>query len=727
MKSLIKSTNTYHDILDMVKLKELNGGMTVEKIKKKRKIGTKGVRFDKFKKKFDGKKFRPKFKELNMSSIKTKLILYFSILLILSSLSMGVMGVKTSRDALITETENTLVSLAYNGAKLTKSMIDAELKSIIAIANREYIQTMDWDIQLSALQHDIKGTNFLELAVVDMDGNARYMDGKEVYLGERDYIKRALSGEVNVSDVIESEVINDIVMMFAAPIRSDGEVVGALIGRRHASALSQILDSTGFGSSGYRYIINREGLIVAHPQRTLVLSKLNPIKSAQEDESFASLGSFFERAISERRGIGYYDYEGQHLYGGYAPIEGSNWMFIYVMNEEEVLGPVEQLKTTIVKTAIVVLLISAALTYIVGASIVNPIADIVKHSKRIAKLDISGKVSQDFLKRKDEVGELGRAFQDIIDGLREIVGEVSNSAEQVAASSEELMATSQESASAAEEVTKIVEEIAKSAGEQAINTEEGSIRAAELGKAIKKNREYLKGLNKASENVARIIEEGILQVEKLSQITGESEEAIDEIHKMILRTDDSSNEIGDASRVIASIADQTNLLALNAAIEAARAGEAGRGFAVVAEEIRKLAEQSSKSTALIDDMVSGLQSNSRDAVKAMERVSAITKEQAERVRDNKERYIEINNSMDYVSNVTDKLNDSEMKMVAVKDDVLDGLQSLTTIAEENSASTQEASASMEQLAASIQEISGSSGGLADLANDLQVLTTKFTV
>lgn len=667
------------------------------------------------------------FRPANLHSIKTKLIFCFTTLLILSSLSMGMMGVRTSRDALISETKNNLVSLAYNGAKLTKSMIDGELKTISSIANREDIETMNWDTQLAVLDHEIKGTNFLDMAVVDMDGNAKYIGGEEVQLGDREYVRRALAGEANISDIIDSRVIDDVVLMFATPIRNKGRVVGALIGRRHVSALSQILDSTGFGNTGYRYMINREGKLVAHPNRSLVLKGFNPIKDVEGDPNLESISNFFQEIISDRRGVSKYNYEGENLYGGFAPIEGSNWMFVYTINENEALASVTQLKNTIMKSGVVVLFISIVVTYLIGVSIVKPILRLVQQSKKIVDLDISEDVHVKFLDKKDEVGELSRAFQNIIDNLRHMVGEVNGSSQQVFSASQQLMATSQESAVAAEEVTKVVEEIARGANEQALNTEQGSNMAMELGQAIEDNGEYVDGLNTAAEKVVKIIEEGLVQVENLSEITRESEIALGEIREIILKTNESSNEIGDASGVIASIAAQTNLLALNAAIEAARAGEAGRGFTVVAEEIRKLAEQSSQSTTTIDEIVNELQHSSQNAVKAMERVSVIAGEQIQSVEGNKDKYIGVSDAIGFVSNIADKLNKSSTKMERMKDEIVDILQSLTAIAEENSASTQEASASMEELAASTGEISNSTEGLADLAQNLQSLINRFKV
>ena len=681
--------------------------MAMEKSEKKRK--------DKVKTKF------------TFNSVKTKLILYFSILILISSLTTGIVGLRASKAAIIRATEESLVSLAYDGAKLTKSNIEKELRTIELISHRKEIQSMDLEIQLPALEDELKWTSFIDMGVVDLEGNAYYTDGSTAKLGDRDYIKQALAGDSSISDIIDSKIIEDKVLMFATPIKSEGKVVGALIGRRHGNALSHIIDNTGFGNRGYGYMINRQGIIVAHPKGEMVLNQFNPLKEAEKDENLKSLASFVERVLNERRGVGKYTYEGDSLYAGYAPIEGTNWVFIFTADEEQSLAAIPNLQKNILKSIIIILLISATITYLIGTSIAKPIIQVAQRSKKLADLDIREEVLDNFLNKKDEMGELGRAFQNIINNLKEIVNEVNGSSQQVSAASQELMATSQETATAAEEVTKVVEEIARGANEQALNTEEGSRKAMELGEAIEKNGDYLKGLNTASEKVIKIIEEGLIQVEKLSEITNESEIAIEEIHKIILKTNESSNEIGDASNVIASIADQTNLLALNAAIEAARAGEAGRGFAVVAEEIRKLAEQSSQSTMTIDEIVSELQDNSQNAVKAMERVSAITKEQIESVESNKDKYMGIDDAIKYVFNITEKLNESGEKMEEMKDEILDTLQNLTAIAEENSAATEEASASMEELTASTEEISGSSGGLADLAQNLQGLINRFKV
>ncbi|MDF2531207.1 MAG: chemotaxis protein [Clostridia bacterium] len=662
-----------------------------------------------------------------MKSIRTKLVIYFSMLILLSSITLGAVSLQRASETATNEAEHSLALLAVDAAKLTQSRLETQKKALEMIAGRADIQGMDWEQQQSILQRQLKKTSFLDIAVVQLDGTAQYSDGSTSQLGDREYVKKAFNGEINVSDLLVSKVTNSVVLMYAAPIEKDGKVVGALIGRGDGNALSEITDDAGYGDGGYAYIINKKGTLVAHPDREKVLNQFNPIEEAKKDESQRSVAMQFEKMLKEKNGVSDYTYLENDLYAGYAPIEGSEWILAIVAEKNEVLSAISSLQKTILLITGIILALSIAVTYVIGSSIAKPIVKSMQHSEKIAHLDITQDVPAELLKYNDEIGALSKSLQMITNSLRAVIKEISNSSEQLAASSEELTATSQQSATAAEEVSKTVEEIARGAADQARNTEEGSSKAILLGKTIEKDLRFMSTLNASANNVKEVVNEGLKDIEHLSKITEESNGAAKEIYDVILKTNDSSNRIGQASSVIASIADQTNLLALNAAIEAARAGEAGKGFAVVAEEIRKLAEQSSTSTKAIDGMVTELQSNAQNAVKTMERVSAISSEQTKSVMNNKENYILIEQAMKDAVSAVEQLNASGEEMENMKNEILDTLQNLSAIAEENSAATQQATASMEEQSASMEEIAGASESLSGLAQSLQSMIMKFKI
>lgn len=668
---------------------------------------------------------KDKTRKIKSRSIRGKLVIYFSLIIILSSLSLGYLSLNNSSKALFEIAESSIVMAAEEAAKLVESRIEIHTRTLETIVDSHDIKSMDWDVQETVLQNQLKENGFLGLGVIDLDGNIKYADGSIRIEGGPQYFQKALGGHNSISDPLTNEVVDGLIMAYTVPIKENGQVIGALIGFRDAEDLSLLTEDIKYGDKGYSYIIKGNGTTIAHKDRVRVVTEHNPIESAETDSTMKAVAEFFQEILENKHGSSKYQYAGNALFAGYSPIRDTDWTFIIIGAEEEVLASVPKLQNSIFILVTIILLLAIGAIYMVGSTITKPIVITSRHSKKIAQLDIREDMPEKYLKNRDETGDLARAFQEISNNLRDFINEVNLFSQEVATASKELTATSHQSAIASEEVTKVVEEIARGAAEQALNTEEGAGKANVLGGLIEKEVSSMEELSLASSNVIKAVDEGLLEMEYLSKATERSNKAAQVIHEMILKTNESSNEIGEASDMIASIADQTNLLALNAAIEAARAGEAGKGFAVVAEEIRKLAEQSAQSTLVIDKMVEELQVNSREAVETMEEVAEIVKEQTNHLEISNEKYLLIDKAMRTAEEIAKESYQIVKEMDTAKTDIIETLQNLTAIAEENSASTQEASASMEQQSASLEEITATSEDMARLAQDLHSIINRF--
>lgn len=660
-----------------------------------------------------------------MKSIKTKLIVYFSILILVIAATLGIIVMQTVKRTIVSDAEGTLELLAEEGRKLVESRVEIQVRMAEMVAAREDIANMDWEIQQPILIREVEKSEFLSMAIVYPDGTTYDYSGIIINLGDRDYVKKAFNGEVGISDISVARGTEELSMMYAVPIKKESEIVGVLVARAGADFLSTVTDDMGYGSVGYAYLINGSGKTIAHPDRERVFEQFNPIEAAAVEEEYRPLAQQFEKILEEQRGVSTYIFGGRNIYCAYAPIENTDWILTITADEGEILYSLPILQKNIILPTLILLVLGIVIAYIIGSSTTKPIISIAKFAEKIADLNVKEDVPKKLLHRKDEIGSLAKTFQFVNDNLREFIIKILGTSQQVASSSEELTAISNQSATSADEVARTIEEIAKSANEQAKDTENGVLKTDELNKIIEEDLKDMEEINTVMERLIILKDDGVENIKSLIDKTKQSDEAIKTIYTSTVETNESAEKISEASKLIENIAEQTNLLALNAAIEAARAGDAGRGFAIVAEEIRKLAEQSTNSVHEINAMLQRLQEKSQNAVDIMQGILTIIKEQVESVQVTESKFHSISGEVEDVKTIVNRSMASAKKMDKQKTELSDIMQSLAAIAEENAASSEEAAASVEEQTASMEEIHNASITLARLAEELQEGITKF--
>lgn len=512
-----------------------------------------------------------------------------------------------------------LVELSTQGSRAVSAYIKQYEMTIESIAERKEIRSMDWSVQEPLMNNLIEQYGFLGMGIVDTNRQATYPGGKTANLTNRDYVEKAFKGETALSSVIISRVTNSPVMMVASPVKDENEIIRAVvIGRLPGDFLCDVTDSIRYGTSGYSYIIDSKGALIAHGNRDFVLTQRNFIMEADTNAVFSKLASMMKRMVAQEIGFDEYFFMGSDRFFGYAPIPEMGWSIAVGAVKKEVTANQTKAFNLVVVTSLLIIVFALVIAWLVAGTIVRPLQNAVERFKDIAKGegDLTKRLDT---KSKDETGEMARWFNQFADKIQGIIRTVSGHVAGLTETSGDLSKTSSV-------ISANTSEIAEKTNSVAASTEQTTQNITSISAGAEEMSAQITTVAAAVEEMSAALNEVAKNCQRESTIANHADQEAKSTKGQMEKMGASAQEIGKVVSIINDIADQTNLLALNATIEAANAGEAGKGFAVVAGEVKLLAKQTSEATSTISGQIEQMQENAAASVAQMEKIAEIIDE-----------------------------------------------------------------------------------------------------
>lgn len=361
-----------------------------------------------------------------MNSIKSKLVLYLGVLIVIICIGLSVVSYINSSNALMSNLSKTLPSIAEQTASSVQGRIEGKLNALEVVAERPEIKDINnsWENKMSILSDEGKRMGSIRMEIVDKNGDIKKADGTIVNVKERTYFKNALSGKSNVSDPLVNETDKSVVVIYAVPIKNnDNEIIGVLIDTQDGNDLSELTNKVKVGKTGYAFMIKKDGTNIASTDKYKVIDMHNPVEQVNINPSLRAIADIEIKMGNGETGMGEY-FSGSEKYVGYAPVKGTEWSVGVIVLKSEILSELDTLKSWTVLVSILFLLIGFVIIYIISNNIVKGIKSASKHLDLLANGNLYKEVSAKYLKQKDEIGAMTSSMKAMQKSLENMIKKI---------------------------------------------------------------------------------------------------------------------------------------------------------------------------------------------------------------------------------------------------------------------------------------------------------------
>lgn len=507
------------------------------------------------------------------------------------------------------------------------------------------------------------------------------------------------------------------------PVTIDNEFKGIVAVDMSLETFAQLSQQVKLFDSGFGSIISNNGMFVTHPNNDYVT------KPFAEQEQYTYRNEI-QTAIQEGKASVIQDFSSYLQEDSYivtAPIQigktETPWSLLVTVPTKEVLAQTTKLTWTMVIIGVAGLIyLLIVLTWLIRR-IVRPIVMTVEQVQAIADGNLAVEpLAED---SKDELGHLAKAVNIMTSNTRTLIQEATQISNQASTYSDRLMSSTNNMSVSIDQVLTTTGELATGATLQAEHAALTLGVTQEVEQKLHAIQVAIKEMTHRSQETTQASKQGLIHAEQSIQGMEAMSEQVTLTASVVQQLSDQSTEINRILQVINAIAGQTDLLALNAAIEAARAGEHGKGFSVVAEEVRKLAEESAKSTSQIAAIIDTVVKETVKAGDAMQNVVAAVQTNTQYLDANKQALDAIlQHIVDTVAQIDEVTTASQLIQTETVE-VVRAVENMTAVSQQSSAGTEELLATMEQQNTAVHELKNMAESLSGMTNSLQQTLAKF--